>query len=73
MQVPIAELNRPAAAGDNWKPQTLQEAERAHIPATLKGTRWVLASPNGAALRLGLTRQTLQFRMKKLGIVCPSR
>ena len=73
LQVPAGELKRPAAAGDNWKPQTLQEAERAHILATLKKTRWVLAGPNGAALRLGLTRQTLQFRMKKLGIVRPSR
>jgi formate hydrogenlyase transcriptional activator len=51
--------------------ETLEEAERAHILATLKKTRWVLAGPNGAAIRLGLNRSTLQFRMKKLGIVRP--
>jgi formate hydrogenlyase transcriptional activator len=49
----------------------LEEAERAHILATLKKTRWVLAGPNGAAIKLGLNRSTLQFRMKKLGLVRP--
>ena len=71
LRVPVGELSRLASAADNWKPQTLEEAERAHILATLKKTRWVLAGPNGAAIRLGLNRSTLQFRMKKLGIVRP--
>jgi formate hydrogenlyase transcriptional activator len=51
--------------------QTLEEVERAQILATLKATKWVLSGPSGAALRLGLNRSTLQFRMKKLGIVRP--
>jgi formate hydrogenlyase transcriptional activator len=51
--------------------QTLEEVERSHILATLKGTRWVVSGPNGAASRLGLNRSTLHFRMKKLGIVRP--
>jgi len=71
LKVPVGELSRLASAADGWKPQTLEEAERAHILATLKKTRWVLAGPNGAAIRLGLNRSTLQFRMKKLGIVRP--
>src|SRR5271165_377354 len=71
LRVPVAELSRPALCADSWKPQTLEEAERAHILATLKKTRWVLAGPNGAAIRLGLNRSTLQFRMKKLGLVRP--
>ena len=71
LRVPVGELSRLASAADNWKPQTLEEAERSHILATLKKTRWVLAGPNGAAIRLGLNRSTLQFRMKKLGIVRP--
>jgi formate hydrogenlyase transcriptional activator len=53
--------------------QTLEEAERAHILNTLRETRWVVGGPNGAALRLGMNRSTLQFRMKKLGIVRPGR
>jgi formate hydrogenlyase transcriptional activator len=53
--------------------QTLEEAERAHILRTLKETKWVLGGPNGAAARLAINRSTLQFRMKKLGIVRPGR
>ena len=52
---------------------TLKEAERNHILQTLKQTKWVLAGSNGAAARLGMNRSTLQFRMKKLGIVRPGR
>jgi len=37
----------------------------------LKETKWVIAGPNGAATRLGMNRSTVQFRMKKLGIVKP--
>jgi transcriptional regulator with GAF, ATPase, and Fis domain len=32
---------------------------------------WVIAGPNGAAARLEMKRSTLNFRMKKLGIVRP--
>src|SRR5271157_6027895 len=71
LRVPVAQLTRLAPGGDSGKPETLEEAERAHILATLKKTRWVLAGPGGAAMRLGLNRSTLQFRMKKLGIVRP--
>jgi formate hydrogenlyase transcriptional activator len=53
------------------KAGTLEDVERAQILATLKETRWVLSGPFGAAIRLGLNRSTLQFRMKKLGIVRP--
>ena len=41
--------------------------------STLKETKWVLGGPDGAAARLGINRSTLQFRMKKLGIVRPGR
>jgi len=51
---------------------TLNDAERSHIIAVLNETGWVLGGKNGAAERLGLKRPTLQFRMKKLGIVRPS-
>jgi len=52
--------------------QTLQDAERALILATLNETGWVLSGPRGAACRLGINRSTLQFRMRKLGIVRPA-
>jgi formate hydrogenlyase transcriptional activator len=48
--------------------QTLEDAERAHITATLRETRWVVGGPNGAAARLGLPRTTLIAMMRRLGI-----
>ena len=59
---------RPVPNSDNSCSGTLEEADRAHILATLKQTDWVVAGPNGAAAKLGMRRSTLQFRMKKLGI-----
>ena len=72
LQVPLQDLdNCTALRRDNGKDQTLEAAERAHILAILKETRWVLAGARGAAVRLGINRSTLQFRLKKLGIVRP--
>jgi len=51
--------------------RTLAAADRRHIIAALEKTNWVIAGPNGAAARLGVKRSTLQFRMRKLGIVRP--
>jgi formate hydrogenlyase transcriptional activator len=73
LQVPLHDLdNRTALRRDDGKDQTLEAAERAHILAILKETRWVLAGARGAAVRLGINRSTLQFRLKKLGIVRPN-
>ena len=71
LQVPLGDFESRTLGQVNGKHQTLEEAERAHILATLKETRWVLSGPKGAATRLGMNRSTLQFRIKKLGIVRP--
>src|SRR5262250_317728 len=72
LQVPLRDFDSWTKPGQvNGKHQTLEDAERAHILATLKETRWVLSGPSGAATRLGMNRSTLQFRMKKLGITRP--
>jgi len=77
LRVPFRDLHQRTIAMPNYghtaQPQTLEEAERAHILRTLKEVRWVVGGPNGAAARLGMNRSTLQFRMKKLGIVRPGR
>jgi formate hydrogenlyase transcriptional activator len=52
---------------------TLEEVERKHILSVLEQTNWVFGGPNGAAVRLGIKRPTLQFRMQKLGITRPQR
>jgi formate hydrogenlyase transcriptional activator len=72
LHVPLGDLETEAAVGPaQGKAQTLAEAERGHIVATLTDTKWVVAGARGAAARLGMNRSTLQFRMKKLGIVRP--
>jgi formate hydrogenlyase transcriptional activator len=72
LRVPIVDIQaQTAPVADGGTHRTLKETERAHILAVLKETRWVLSGPVGAAARLGLNRSTLQFRMKKSGIVRP--
>ena len=72
LQVPLDDLRSGALPSpEQGQRQTLAESERALILATLQETKWVLAGPKGAAVRLGLNRSTLAFRMNKLGIVRP--
>jgi formate hydrogenlyase transcriptional activator len=72
LEVPHAALgprgSSPAPAGPD---ETLQAADRRHIIRALERSNWVIAGPTGAAARLGVKRSTLQFRMRKLGIVRP--
>jgi len=53
------------------KVDTLEHVDRRHIISALERSNWVIAGPAGAAARLGMKRSTLQFRMRKLGIVRP--
>jgi formate hydrogenlyase transcriptional activator len=70
LEVPLQDLTSRIAAGDDPDAcQTQEEVERRHILATLRQTKWVISGPRGAANRLGLNRSTLQFRMRKLGII----
>jgi formate hydrogenlyase transcriptional activator len=72
LHVPLAALQfQTAPAPDGMKRRTLEETEREHILATLKETKWIISGPRGAAALLGINRSTLQFRMKKLGILRP--
>jgi formate hydrogenlyase transcriptional activator len=64
---PLAELKH-SVETESMGAITLEEAERDHILKTLEYTRWVVAGPAGAAVRLGMKRSTLYFRMQKLGI-----
>jgi formate hydrogenlyase transcriptional activator len=48
---------------------TLAEVERNHILDVLEQTNGIISGRNGAALRLGVPRTTLMYRMHKLGIV----
>jgi len=47
----------------------LAAVNKAHILGVLEATRGIVAGPDGAAARLGVKRSTLNYRMKKLGIL----
>lgn len=49
---------------------TLKDLEREHILRTLRAANWVVGGPSGAAVRLGLKRTALIYRIQKLGISC---
>jgi formate hydrogenlyase transcriptional activator len=72
LELPLSELapgRKFPAAISVYNSITLEEAQRGHIVRTLKDTNWVIGGPAGAAARLGTKRTTLQYRMKKLGII----
>lgn len=52
-------------------PKTMQEVEIDHILGVLRQTYWKVSGKDGAAEILGLKRNTLLARMKKLGIQKP--
>ena len=74
LYIPPADLkSRIPDGGETNEFATLEEVERRHILSVLEQTNWVFGGPNGAAVRLGIKRPTLQFRMQKLGITRPQR
>ncbi len=72
LRVALPDLKRRLPENNSKKKDTLLEAERKHVLSILEDTNWVVGGPNGAALRLGLNRSTLQFRMRKLGLARPT-
>jgi DNA-binding NtrC family response regulator len=50
---------------------TLADAEREHILGALRETGGVVGGPRGAAVRLGMKRSMLYWKMKQLGISRP--
>jgi formate hydrogenlyase transcriptional activator len=72
LRVPLDDLKAHLTPGaPAGRPRTLVEAERQHVLAALEESNWVLGGANGAAVRLGMNRSTLQFRLKKLGLFRP--
>jgi len=52
---------------------TLEQKIRREILTACESARWRLGGPEGAAARLGLKRNTLFYKMKRLGIARPAR
>jgi transcriptional regulator with GAF, ATPase, and Fis domain len=57
----------------NSTSSTLKELNRALLLRELEAADWVIGGPEGAAVKLGLNRTTLLYKMKKLGLVRPIR
>src|SRR5215471_5812032 len=50
------------------KLSTLEQMEREHMLRVIRSSNWKIGGPNGAAARLGMKRQTLAYRIRKLKI-----
>jgi formate hydrogenlyase transcriptional activator len=68
LEIRFEELKRMVEGDAPTLMRTLDEAQRDHILEALRQSGGVVAGRNGAAVRLGLIRTTLQYRMRKLGI-----
>lgn len=68
LRPPLEELRQLAGVNTPATVCTLAEAERNHILDALRQSRWIVGGQTGAAARLGLSRTTLIYRMKKHGI-----
>jgi len=67
LYVPLAELDSETEEDDlcGTDSPTLHSAERDHIVRVLRETNGRVGGPDGAAVRLGLNRTTLNSKMKK--------
>ncbi len=72
LEIPLTELRQSSKVRtDLTETATLEAVEREHILRVLRETNWVIGGPQGAAVRLGLNRTTLNTRMRKLGLTRP--
>jgi transcriptional regulator with GAF, ATPase, and Fis domain len=70
------QLDAPLALSPRGRAQAelsdnLDEMQRAHIESVLERCGWRINGIGNTAERLGIHPNTLRFRMKKLGVVCP--
>jgi len=68
LRAPLDELKQEKKAGPSTNLSTLEEMEREHVLRALRESNWVTGGPKGAAVRLGMKRTTLAYRIRKLGI-----
>ena len=68
LRLPCEEPERLLKGDEPTAIRTLAETERDHILEVLRLVRGVVGGRNGAAVRLGLPRTTLLYRMRKLGV-----
>jgi formate hydrogenlyase transcriptional activator len=64
----LEELKQGSTQNAQTSLTTLEEMEREHVLRALRESNWVTGGPKGAAVRLGMKRTTLAYRIRKLGI-----
>ena len=73
---PLLQLDEPLALKNVVSPpegvDDLDTVQRLHIESVLQRCGWRINGTGNAAERLGVHPNTLRFRMKKLGVVCPA-
>ena len=57
--------------GQTEAPDNLDAVQRMHIESVLERCGWRINGAGNTAERLGIHPNTLRFRMKKLGVMCP--
>jgi len=67
LRAPLSELEIPGGITVEMN-SNLENADREHILRVLRQAKGAIGGPNGAAVRLGLKRTTLNSKLKKLGI-----
>jgi formate hydrogenlyase transcriptional activator len=67
-----ASLDKYESAPPEISNPTLEDKVRQEILTACQRANWKLGGPRGAAVRLGLKRTTLLYKMKRLGIAPPS-
>jgi formate hydrogenlyase transcriptional activator len=68
LRPPLADLKQATVQATSPELSTLEEMQRAHVLRALKESNWVTGGPKGAAVRLGMKRTTLAYRIRKLNI-----
>jgi formate hydrogenlyase transcriptional activator len=68
LRAPLEELRQETKRGACTSLSTLEEMEREHVLRALRESNWVTGGPNGAAVRLGMKRTTLAYRIRRLKI-----
>jgi PAS domain S-box-containing protein len=68
LRAPVSELQVPEETTAWREDVSLEATEREHILRVLREAKGMIGGPDGAAVRLGLKRTTLNSKLKKLGI-----
>ncbi len=68
LRPPLVALKQAAVQTPSPELSTLEEMEREHVLRAIRESNWVIGGPYGAAVRLGMKRTTLAYRIRKLNI-----